>query len=305
MTTHTEFANAAEELEWRGALFDATPGALHALATEKVMCYNGFDPTASSLHIGNLVPIMGLVRLQRHGHTPIALVGGGTGMIGDPSGRVEERTLMSITQIDENVDAIRLQLEPFLDFNVKSNPARIVNNASWLRTTNLLEFLRDVGKHFTVNSMMGRESVKGRFDRDSGISFTEFSYQLLQAYDFLTLFEQEKVGFQAGGSDQWGNILGGVELIRKIHGANSDGRPRAHGIVYPLVVSSTGEKFGKSINGAPTLDPNQTSPYKLYQFFLNVADADVIPYTKLFTLLNQMHIGSLTEAVRVEPEKRE
>ena len=140
---------------------------------------------------------------------------------------------MSITQIDENVDAIRLQLEPFLDFNVNTNPAQIVNNASWLRTTNLLEFLRDVGKHFTVNSMMGRESVKGRFDRDSGISLTEFSYQLLQAYDFLTLFEQEKVGFQAGGSDQWGNILGGVELIRKIHGANSDGRPRAHGSVYP------------------------------------------------------------------------
>ena len=305
MTPHTEFANVAEELEWRGALFDATPGALHVLATKKVSCYNGFDPTASSLHIGNLVPIMGLVRLQRHGHSPIALVGGGTGMIGDPSGRVEERALMSVAQIDENVDAIRLQLEPFLDFEVKSNPARIVNNANWLRDTNLLEFLRDIGKHFTVNSMMGRESVKGRFDRDSGISFTEFSYQLLQAYDFLRLFEQEKVGFQAGGSDQWGNILGGVELIRKIHGADSDGRPRAHGIVYPLVVSSTGEKFGKSIDGAPTLDPDQTSPYKLYQFFLNVADADVVAYTKLFTLLNQVHIGNLTEAVSVEPEKRE
>ena len=305
MTTDTEFQNVAEDLEWRGALFDATPGATHTLATEKVTCYNGFDPTASSLHIGNLVPVMGLVRLQRYGHTPVALVGGGTGMIGDPSGRADERTLMSIAEIDDNVEAIRLQLEPFLDFKAKSNPARMVNNADWLRTTELLPFLRDVGKHFTVNSMMRRESVKGRFDRDSGISFTEFSYQLLQAYDFLTLYEQDHVGFQAGGSDQWGNILGGVDLIRRIHGADSEGRPRAHGIAYPLVSSSTGEKFGKSIGGAPTLDPKQTSPYKLYQFFLNVADADAVPYVKLFTMLNQVQVGGLAEAVSIEPQKRE
>lgn len=305
MTTNTEFANVTDELEWRGALFDATPGAAHTLATEKITCYNGFDPTASSLHIGNLVPVMGLVRLQRHGHTPVALVGGGTGMIGDPSGRKEERSLMTIDQIDENVEAIRLQLEPFLDFNAKTNPARMVNNADWLRTTNLLAFLRDVGKHFTVNSMMGRESVKGRFDRDGGISFTEFSYQLLQAYDFLTLFERENVSFQAGGSDQWGNILGGVDLIRRVHGTDSEGRPHAHGIVYPLVASSTGEKFGKSVGGAPTLDPKQTSPYKLYQFFLNVADADSVPYLKLFTLLNQVQIGELELAVKTEPQKRE
>jgi len=305
MTTNTEFSNVAEDLEWRGALFDATPGATHALATEKITCYNGFDPTASSLHIGSLVPIMGLVRLQQYGHTPIALVGGGTGMIGDPAGRVDERTLMSVTEVDENVEAIRLQLEPFLDFNAKSNPARMVNNADWLRKTDLLPFLRDIGKHFTVNSMMGRDSVKGRFDRDSGISFTEFSYQLLQAYDFLTLFEKDQVGFQAGGSDQWGNILGGVDLIRRIHGADSEGRPRAQAIAYPLVVNANGDKFGKSIGGAPTLDPKQTSPYKLYQFFLNVADADVVPYVKLFTMLNRIQVGRLAEAVSTEPHKRE
>jgi tyrosyl-tRNA synthetase len=305
MTTNTEFSNVAEDLEWRGALFDATPGAAHALATEKITCYNGFDPTASSLHIGSLVPIMGLVRLQQYGHTPIALVGGGTGMIGDPAGRADERTLMSVTEVDENVETIRLQLEPFLDFNTKSNPARMVNNADWLRKTDLLPFLRDIGKHFTVNSMMGRDSVKGRFDRDSGISFTEFSYQLLQAYDFLTLFEKDQVGFQAGGSDQWGNILGGVDLIRRIHGADSEGRPRAQAIAYPLVVNANGDKFGKSIGGAPTLDPKQTSPYKLYQFFLNVADADVVPYVKLFTMLNQIQVARLAEAVSTEPHKRE
>jgi len=305
MTTNTEFSNAAEDLEWRGALFDATPGAAHTLATEKVTCYNGFDPTASSLHVGNLVAIMGLVRLQRYGHTPVALVGGGTGMIGDPGGRTTERTLMSVPEIDENVEAIRLQLEPFLDFEVRSNPARMVNNADWLRTAELLPFLRDVGKHFTVNLMMGRDSVKDRFTRDNGISFTEFSYQLLQAYDFLTLYERDGVGFQAGGSDQWGNILGGVDLIRRVHGADSEGRPRAHGIAYPLVVGANGEKFGKSIGGAPTLDSKQTSPYKLYQFFLNVADADAVPYVKLFTLLNQVQIGGLAEAVSEEPQKRE
>jgi tyrosyl-tRNA synthetase len=305
MTTNTEFQNVTEDLEWRGALFDATPGAAHALATEKITCYNGFDPSASSLHIGNLVPIMGLVRLQRYGHTPIALVGGGTGMIGDPSGRADERTLLSVADIDDNVETIRLQLEPFLDFEARSNPASLVNNADWLRTTDLLPFLRDVGKHFTVNSMMGRESVKGRFDRDNGISFTEFSYQLLQAYDFLTLYERDNVTFQAGGSDQWGNILGGVDLIRRIHGADSNGRPRAHGIAYPLVVNANGEKFGKSIGGAPTLDPKQTSPYRLYQFFLNIADADAVPYLKLFTLLNQVQIGALAEAVTIEPQKRE
>ncbi|MDG0867047.1 tyrosine--tRNA ligase [Candidatus Lucifugimonas marina] len=304
MTTNTEFSNVAEDLKWRGALFDATPGAEHTLATEKITAYNGFDPTASSLHIGNLVAIMGLVRLQQYGHTPVALVGGGTGMIGDPSGRADERTLLSVADIDYNVEAIRAQLEPFLDFEAKSNPAKVVNNADWLRTTDLLTFLRDVGKHFTVNTMMSRDSVKDRFSRDSGISFTEFSYQLLQAYDFLKLYETDNVGFQAGGSDQWGNILGGVDLIRRIHGADSEGRPRAHGMAYPLVVNSNGEKFGKSIGGAPTLDPKQTSPYKLYQFFLNVADADAVPYVKLFTMLNQVQIGGLAEAVAEEPFKR-
>jgi tyrosyl-tRNA synthetase len=312
-----EFANVYEELEWREALHHATPGAQEVLATQKVTCYNGFDPTARSLHIGNLVPIMGLVRMQRHGHRPIAIVGGGTGMIGDPSGKSEERQLLSVEQIDENVENIRKQLESFLDFSPSiSNPAQVINNADWLRKLSLLDFLRDVGKHFSVNTMLGRESVKARMERESGISFTEFSYQLIQAYDFLVLYEKENCTFQMGGSDQWGNILGGIELIRRVHGregASSGGdlahleasELPAHALAYPLITTSTGEKFGKSVGGAPTLDPEQTSPYRLYQFFINVADADVVKYLKLFTLLGKREISALEEAVRTAPRERE
>ena len=268
MSNKTIFNNVVEDMEWRGLLFDHTPEATHNLITERITCYNGFDPTASSLHIGNLVAIMGLARLQRYGHTPIILVGGGTGMIGDPSGKSEERILLSKEKIDENVDAIYKQVSPFLDFSSKiKNPAKIVNNSDWLRKINLLSFLRDIGKHFTVNTMLSRESVKNRLDRDTGISFTEFSYQLLQAYDFLKLYDDYGCNFQSGGSDQWGNILGGIDLIRRVHSRKKSKNDLAHGIIFPLVTTSSGEKFGKSIGGAPTLDPEATSPYKLFQFF--------------------------------------
>jgi tyrosyl-tRNA synthetase len=313
-----DFNNVYEDLEWRNAIAEATPGAKDVLQREKITCYNGFDPTATSLHVGNLVPIMGLVRMQQHGHTPIAIVGGGTGMIGDPSGRSEERKLLTVEQIDENVAGIQRQLESFLDFSPSlSNRAQVINNADWLRKVSLVEFLRDVGKHFTVNTMLSRESVQTRMDRDVGISFTEFSYQLLQAYDFLRLFEEQDCKFQMGGTDQWGNILGGVDLIRRVHGGSQDlGEQQdlsqmqaaalpAHALAYPLITTSTGEKFGKSVGGAPTLDPDQTSPYGLYQFFFNVADADVIPYIKLFTLLSRQRIEELQEAVTTSPRQRE
>ncbi len=313
-----DFNNVYEDLEWRNAIAEATPGAREVLAREKVTCYIGFDPTAKSLHIGNMVPIMGLVRMQRHGHTPIAIVGGGTGMLGDPSGRSEERKLLDVEQIDENVAGIKSQLESFLDFSeTTSNMARVINNADWLRKISLMEFMRDIGKHFSVSTMLSRESVKTRMDRDVGISFTEFSYQVVQAYDFLRLYEDYNCTFQMGGSDQWGNILGGVDLIRRVHGGSAGADDKqdmahreaaalpAHALAYPLITTSTGEKFGKSIGGAPTLDPEQTSPYRLYQFFFNVADADAVPYLKLFTLLPRAEVEGLAEAVLDAPRERE
>lgn len=305
MSNKTIFNNVVEDMEWRGLLFDHTPEATHNLITERITCYNGFDPTASSLHIGNLVAIMGLARLQRYGHTPIILVGGGTGMIGDPSGKSEERILLSKEKIDENVDAIYKQVSPFLDFSSKiKNPAKIVNNSDWLRKINLLSFLRDIGKHFTVNTMLSRESVKNRLDRDTGISFTEFSYQLLQAYDFLKLYDDYGCNFQSGGSDQWGNILGGIDLIRRVHSRKKSKNDLAHGIIFPLVTTSSGEKFGKSIGGAPTLDPEATSPYKLFQFFLNVSDEDIINYLKIFTFITPENLLKIQESVSIEPQKR-
>ena len=313
-----DFDNVFEDLQWREAVAEETPGAREILAREKITCYNGFDPTAPSLHVGNLVPIMGLVRMQRYGHTPIVIVGGGTGMIGDPGGRSDERQLLPVDQIDENVAGIQRQLESFLDFSPSlSNRARIINNADWLRKMPLIEFLRDVGKHFTLSTMLSRESVKSRMDRDAGISFTEFSYQLIQAYDFLHLFEEYGCTFQMGGSDQWGNILGGVDLIRRVHGGAASPAARqdqskqqaselpAHALAYPLITTASGEKFGKSIGGAPTLDPDQTSPYRLYQFFFNVADADAIPYLKLFTMLSCDRIEALNEAVDTAPGERD
>jgi tyrosyl-tRNA synthetase len=289
-----------EEFEWRGMVYDATDGTREALAKEKVTAYIGFDPTASSLHVGNLLPIMALARLQRFGHSPLALVGGGTGMIGDPSGKSQERTLMSIGEIDANVRAIRAQLERFLDFAKEPNPARMINNADWLRTIGLLEFLRDTGKHFTVNYMLAKESVKRRIGTgEEGISFTEFSYLLLQAHDYLHLHRTAGCTLQMGGSDQWGNIVAGCDLIRKVEGG------RAHGLVLPLVTTSAGTKFGKTEAGTVWLDAERTTPFKFYQFWLNTDDRDVTKYLKFFTWLDRAMIDVLETTVTEAPEKRE
>jgi tyrosyl-tRNA synthetase len=287
-----------EEFQWRGMVYDATDGAAEALGKEKVTAYIGFDPTASSLHVGSLLPIMALARLQSFGHSPIALVGGGTGMIGDPSGKSAERSLMSIEEIDANARGMRAQLERFLDFNATPNAARMMNNADWLRTVRLLEFLRDTGKHFTVNYMLAKESVKRRLGGDEGISFTEFSYLLLQAHDYLALHDTAGCTLQMGGSDQWGNIVAGCDLIRKVRGV------KAHGVVLPLVTTSAGTKFGKTEAGTVWLDPQRTSPFRFYQFFLNTDDRDVIGYLKAFTWLDRPMIDALEKTVTEAPEQR-
>ena len=291
--------NLFEEFEWRGMLYDATEGAREALAHGNVTAYIGFDPTASSLHVGSLLPIMALARLQRFGNSPIALVGGGTGMIGDPSGKSQERTLLSIEEIDANARGMRAQLERFLDFNARPNAARMMNNADWLRSIGMLEFLRDTGKHFTVNYMLAKESVKRRIASDEGISFTEFSYTLLQAHDYLHLHDTVNCTLQMGGSDQWGNITAGCELVRRVRGA------KVHGVVMPLVTTSAGTKFGKTEAGTVWLDPERTSPFKFYQFWLNTDDRDVIKYLKFFTFLDRATIEALEKTVSDAPEKRE
>ena len=287
-----------EEFEWRGMVYDSTEGTRDMLSKEKVTCYIGFDPTASSLHVGSLLPIMALARLQRFGHSPIALVGGGTGMIGDPSGKSAERSLLSIEEIDANARGMRAQLERFLDFNATPNAARMMNNADWLRKIGLLEFLRDTGKHFTVNYMLAKESVKRRLGGDEGISFTEFTYLLLQAHDYLHLHDAVGCTLQMGGSDQWGNITAGCDLIRKVRAA------KAHGIVLPLVTTSSGTKFGKTEAGTVWLDPERTSAFRFYQFWLNADDRDVIKYLKFFTWLDRAMIAALEKTVIEEPEKR-
>src|SRR5437660_2274007 len=248
-----------DELQWRGLVFEATEGLSDAFAKEHVTAYIGFDPTSSSLHVGSLLTVMGLARLQRFGHSPIAIVGGGTGMIGDPSGKSQERVLLSAEQIEVNVDGIRAQLERFLDFSPGPNAARIVNNAEWLGAIDVLSFLRDVGKHFTVNYMLQKESVNRRLESEEGISYTEFSYLVLQAYDFLQLFDRYGCTLQMGGSDQWGNITAGAELIRKLRAT------KAHGLVWPLMTTASGTKFGKTETGAVWLDPARTSPFRFYQ----------------------------------------
>ena len=288
-----------DEFEWRGMLYDATDGTREALAKEKVTAYIGFDPTASSLHVGSLLPIMALARLQRFGHSPIALVGGGTGMIGDPSGKSQERSLLSIEEIDANARGMRAQLERFLDFRASPNAARMMNNADWLRKIGLLEFLRDTGKHFTVNYMLAKESVKRRIGGDEGISFTEFSYLLLQAHDYLHLHRTAGCTLQMGGSDQWGNIVAGCDLIRKVDGT------RAYGLVLPLVTTSAGSKFGKTEAGTVWLDPQRTTPFKFYQFWLNTDDRDVIKYLKFFTFLDRATIDALEKTASESPERRE
>ena len=289
-----------EELRWRGLLADATEHAAAAFAAEQVTGYIGFDPTASSLHVGSLVPIMGLVHLQRAGHCPIALVGGGTGLIGDPSGKASERSLLDRVKAEENAAGIHRQLAHFLDFESRTAPARMANNLDWLDGLRLVDFLRDVGKHFSVNAMMRKESVRRRLaDEESGISFTEFSYQLLQAYDFSELNRRYGCTLQMGGSDQWGNITAGIDLVRRMGG------PRCHGVVFPLVESSSGVKFGKTEEGTVWLDPERTSPYRFYQFWLNTEDGDVVSYLKRFTLLDRSDIDELAHAVAQRPHRRE
>lgn len=291
--------NVVNEYRARDLMQDATEGVSEHLIEAPRTIYIGFDPTAPSLHLGSLIPIMGLVHAQRAGHTPIALVGGGTGLIGDPSGKTAERQLLTRELAAENARGIRAQLEHFLDFDVKTNPARVRNNLDWLGDITVVDFMRDVGKHFSVNQMMAKESVKRRIeDEESGISFTEFSYALLQSYDFLQLYRREGCTVQMGGSDQWGNITTGIDLVRRMAGA------RAFGVTYPLVTNSSGAKFGKSEAGNVWLDPELTSPFRFYQYWINVKDADAVRYLKFFTLLGHDEIAGLADAVEREPYRR-
>ncbi|MEZ4729386.1 MAG: tyrosine--tRNA ligase [Caldilineaceae bacterium] len=292
--------NIFHEWQWRRLRYDSTEGIEELLGKEKITVYNGFDPTADSLHVGHLVPMVGLARLQRFGHHPIALAGGGTGMIGDPSGRSAERNLLSAELIAHNVEQIKVQLASILDFEVKSNPARIVNNMDWLSEISMIAFLRDVGKHFTVNYMTAKDSVQSRLEREDGLSYTEFSYMLLQAYDYLYLHDHYGCQLQAGGSDQWGNITAGVTLIRKVRGQS------AHGVVYPLITRADGTKFGKTADGDSVwLDPTRTSPYRFYQFFMNMEDANVVEMLRFYTFLSQEEIAEYAQMVAERPHQRE
>ncbi len=291
--------NLFDELKLRGLVHDHTDQAelMSALRKGGLSLYCGFDPTADSLHIGNLVPITGLMRFQRAGHRPIALIGGGTGMIGDPSGKSEERNLLSTEILEHNLKGIRAQFERFLDFDVDSNSARMVNNAEWLNEVRLIDFFRDVGKHFSIGYMMAKESVKSRI-AEAGISYTEFSYMALQAYDFLHLFEKENCTLQIGGSDQWGNITAGIELIRRVHG-----KP-AFGMTFPLITTSDGRKFGKTEEGNIWLDPRRTSPYRFSQYWIQTDDRDVGRFLRYFTFLPIEEIDEIEKEHLKSPEKR-
>jgi tyrosyl-tRNA synthetase len=291
-------SNLYDELKWRGLVAESTEGLADVFATERVTAYIGFDPTASSLHVGSLLTMMGLARLQRFGHSPIALVGGGTGMIGDPK-PTQERPLLSLEEIERNVAGIKPQLARLLDFDSTTNPARMVNNADWLATFDLLGFLRDTGKYFTVNYMLQKEAVNRRLESEEGISYTEFSYLLLQARDYLELFDRYHCTLQLGGTDQWGNITAGIELIRKLRGK------KAHGVVWPLMTTAGGAKFGKTEAGTVWLDPERTSPFEFYQFWLNTDDRDVVSYLKYFTFLERNRIDELERATETAPERRE
>ncbi len=285
-----------EELKWRGMIHDIMPGTEEQLSKEMTTGYIGFDPTADSLHIGNLVPVMLLVHLQKAGHKPIALVGGATGMVGDPSGKTAERQLLSEDVLNHNLSCQRAQLEQFLDFDCGDNSAEIVNNYDWFKNLSFLDFIRDVGKHLTVNYMMAKDSVKNRLE--GGMSFTEFSYQLVQGYDFLHLYENHNCKIQMGGSDQWGNIVTGTELIRrKVQG-------EAFALTAPLIKKADGTKFGKSEGGNVWLDKKKTSPYKFYQYWLNASDEDAANYIRVFTLLSQAEIEKLEKEHAEAPHLR-
>jgi tyrosyl-tRNA synthetase len=282
-------------LRARGFIHDLTPGLEERLRAGPVTGYIGFDPTAASLHVGNLVPVMGLAWLQRSGHTPIALVGGGTGMVGDPSGKRKERPILGLDEIDRNAQAIGRQLARFLSFE-GANGARLRDNADWLRSLRLIDFLRDTGKHFTLGYMLQKESVRGRLE--TGISYTEFSYMLIQAYDFWHLYRTEGCELQMGGSDQWGNITAGIELVGRREGR------QVHGLVFPLITTAGGAKFGKSEAGNIWLDPARTSPYHFYQYWVNTDDRDVGRYLKLFTFLRPERIEAALAEHAAEPGRR-
>jgi tyrosyl-tRNA synthetase len=295
------------ELTWRGLVQDQSDGLAARLARGPISAYNGFDPSGPSLHVGNLVPVFGLLHLQRSGGRPVVVVGGGTGMIGDPSGKSAERNLLDDATLAEHTAAIRAQLGRFLDFDPGPAGAIMVDNREWLGRTGLLEFLRDVGKHFTLSYMLAKESVQLRMQ--SGISFTEFSYMTLQAYDFLHLYREHGVEMQTGGADQWGNITAGLELIRRVEGREGDGRdedgePPAFGLSYPLLLSAGGEKFGKTEKGAIYLDPAVTSPFDFYQFWLNQDDAQVGGLLRRMTLLTADEIRDLEARQQARPEER-
>ncbi len=287
-----------EELRWRGMLHDITPGTEELLKKEKVKGYIGFDPTAISLHVGSLAQIMTLLHFQRSGHTPLVLVGGATGMVGDPSGKSKERNLLSEDVLNENLKGIQNQLERFLEFEKGINKAEIVNNYDWFKKLNFLDFIRDVGKHITINYMMAKDSVKNRMDGETGMSFTEFSYQLIQGFDFYYLWKEKNCVIQMGGSDQWGNILTGTELIRRKAGGD------AFALTTQLIKKSDGTKFGKSEGGNIWLDATLTSPFKFYQFWLNTSDEDAEIFIKIFTLLNQGDVEKIISEHKTAPHLR-
>ncbi len=293
--------NFVEELKWRGMIHDIMPGTEELLNKENTSGYIGFDPTADSLHIGHMVQVMLLMHFQRAGHTPIALVGGATGMIGDPSGKSEERNLLDETSLRKNQEAIKKQLSKFLDFQSDNkNRAIMVNNYDWMKEYSFLGFIRDIGKHITVNYMMSKDSVKKRIGSESkdGMSFTEFSYQLVQGTDFLHLYTNNNCRLQMGGSDQWGNIVTGTELIRRKAGGE------AFALTCPLITKSDGTKFGKTESGNVWLDPEKTTPYQFYQFWLNVSDEDAAKYIKIFTILSQEEIGNIVNEHIKAPHER-
>ena len=291
--------NIIAELQWRGMVQDIMPGTEAQLLKEMTTVYIGFDPTADSLHIGSLVPILLLLHLQRAGHKPIALVGGATGMVGDPSGKSEERNLLSEDILQQNIAGIKAQLEKYLDFDTaKPNVAEMANNYDWFKEVNFLSFIRDIGKHITVNYMMAKDSVKNRLAGEAGMSFTEFSYQLIQGYDYLWLYQNQNCKLQMGGSDQWGNIVTGTELIRRKTGGE------AYAFTCPLIKKADGGKFGKSEKGNVWLDAAKTTPYQFYQFWLNAADSDGADWIKIFTFLDQNEIAALITAHAKDPSQR-
>ncbi|WP_288071658.1 tyrosine--tRNA ligase [Hydrotalea sp.] len=291
--------NLMEELQWRGLIQDIMPGTIEQLNKEMTSAYIGFDPTADSLHIGSLVPILLLVHLQKAGHKPFALVGGATGMVGDPSGKSEERNLLSEDVLQHNVQCVKKQLEKFLDFDTtKPNAAEMVNNYDWFKDMSFLHFIRDVGKYITVNYMLAKDSVKKRIENENGMSFTEFTYQLVQGYDFYWLYTHKNCKLQMGGSDQWGNIVTGTEIIRKKAGGE------AFAFTCPLITKADGGKFGKTEKGNVWLDAQKTSPYQFYQFWMNASDEDAKKWIKIFTLLPKETIESLLEAHDKAPYER-